>query len=70
MPSGIPSIRLDEHLARVLLLTLGITVVLTGGDVIGEVVAAAILATAILVLYTAVQAFRYGYVEGKLRATR
>lgn len=70
MPSVVPKVDFDEHLARLLLLTLLITLLLTGFSVLGEMFLAALLATCLLVLYTAVQGFRYGYLEGKLTAVR
>jgi hypothetical protein len=68
MPSALPDVELDEHLARVLGLTLVLTVILTRGEILPELLAAALLSAALLVAYTAVQGFWYGYAEGKLRA--
>jgi len=70
MSSIIPKIDFDDHLARLLLLTLVLTLLLTEFSVLGEMFLAALLATGLLVLYTAIQAFRYGYLEGKLKATQ
>ncbi|MWV64426.1 hypothetical protein GRS48_06255 [Halorubrum sp. JWXQ-INN 858] len=66
MPSLIPRIRFDEHLGRLLLLTLVFTVLLTEGRVLGEVFLAALLSIGVLVLLTAYHGFRYGYVEAKV----
>lgn len=70
MPSILPTIDFDEHLARLLFITLALTVVLTRGEILGEVFISALLATALMVVYTTVQAFRYGYLEGRLGATK
>lgn len=66
--SLLPEIQYDEHLGRFLLLTLVVTVVLTGGEILGVVLGAAFLSLGLLVLYTAIQGLRYGYLEGKLAA--
>ena len=68
MSTILPSINFDGHLARVLLLTLVLTLVFTEFGILGELFLAALIATALLVLYTTIQAFRYGYLEGKLKA--
>lgn len=70
MPSLISKIGFDEHLARLLFLTLLLTLILTEFAVLGELLVAAVLATALLVLYTSIQAFRYGYLEGRLNVLR
>ena len=70
MSSILPTIEFDEHLARLLFITLALTVVLTGGEILGELFMSALIATVLMVLYTTVQAFRYGYLEGTLSATK
>ncbi len=47
-----------------------LTVLITRGEILGELLAAALLSTALLVAYTAIQGFWYGYARGKLRETR
>jgi hypothetical protein len=69
MPA-LPNVALDEHLARVLGLTLVLTVLLTRGEVLPELLGAALLSAALLVAYAAVQGFWYGYARGKLRAAK
>ena len=70
MASLLPTVHFDEHLARFLLLTLALTVLLTGFQILGHVFVAALLSIALLVLYTSVQGFWYGYLEGKLKAAK
>lgn len=64
-----PWIQFDEHLARFLLLLLVFTVIITGGEILGPIFWAAILAVITQSLYAALQAFRHGYGEGKVRRT-
>jgi len=69
MKSPLPIISFDEHLARFLFLTLVLTLLLTELQVLGEVFMATVLTSVLLILYTAIQGFWYGYLEGKLKAS-
>lgn len=70
MESPLPRIGFDEHLARFLFLTLILTLILTELQALGEVFMATVLTSVLLILYTAIQGFWYGYLEGKLKASQ
>jgi len=69
MKSALPKINFDEHLARLLFLTLILTLLLTEFAVLGTVLYAVILSMVLLICYTAIQGFWYGYLEGKLKSS-
>lgn len=66
MPINHPWLQFDAHLARFLLLLLIFTVIITGGEILGQIFWAAILAVITQSLYAALQAFWQGYGEAKV----